>query len=57
MSKLKIYLDSCCFSRPFDDLSEEKVRFEREAILSIISSCEAGVWDIFQSDALEDEII
>jgi len=56
MSRLKIYMDCCCFSRPFDDLSQEKVRFEREAVLSIISSCETEAWDIFQSDALEDEI-
>ena len=56
MGKFKIYMDCCCFGRPFDNLSQEKVRFEREAILSIISSCEAGVWDIFKSDSLEDEI-
>ena len=56
MQKLKVYLDSCCFNRPFDDLSQEKIRFEREAILFIISNCETGVWDIFQSDVLDDEI-
>ena len=26
MQKLKIYLDSCCFCRPFDDLSQDKIR-------------------------------
>ena len=22
---LKIYLDNCCYNRPFDDLSQEKI--------------------------------
>jgi predicted nucleic acid-binding protein len=57
MSKLKIYMDCCCFCRPFDDLSQHKVSFEREAVLSIINSCESGLWDIFRSDVLEDEIL
>jgi predicted nucleic acid-binding protein len=56
MNKFKIYLDCCCFCRPFDDLSQQKVNFEREAVLSIINSCEEGLWDVFRSDALEDEI-
>lgn len=54
--KLRIYLDSCCFNRPFDDLSQDKIRFESEAVLSILSSCEEGIWDIFKGDVLEDEI-
>ena len=49
-------MDCCCFSRPFDDRSQDKIRIEREAILSIISNCEAGIWKVFQSDALTDEI-
>jgi predicted nucleic acid-binding protein len=49
-------MDCCCFCRPFDDLSQQKVSFEREAVLSIINICEAGFWDIFKSDVLEDEI-
>ena len=56
MEKLKLYLDSCCFNRPFDDLSQDKVRLECEAVLTIINKCESGVWDIFRSDVLEDEL-
>ena len=56
MKKLKLYLDSCCFNRPFDDLSNDKVRLECEAILTIINKCESGIWDIFASDVLDDEI-
>ena len=52
----KIYLDSCCFNRPFDDLLQEKVRLECEAVLTIINNCESGTWDVFRSDVLDDEI-
>ncbi|MCL2086460.1 MAG: hypothetical protein FWH05_02555 [Oscillospiraceae bacterium] len=31
MNKLKIYLDNCCYGRPFDDLSQEKVKNEATA--------------------------
>ena len=55
MQKPKIYLDSCCFNRPFDDLSQDKVRFECEAVLSILNNCVAGAWDVFRSDVLDDE--
>lgn len=55
MKKLKLYLDSCCFNRPFDDLSQDKVRLECEAVLTIINKCESGEWDVFESDVLDDE--
>ena len=56
MSKIRIYLDSCCFNRPFDDLSQDKVCFECDAVLAILKHCENGIWDIFSSDTLDDEI-
>ena len=56
LPKLKLYLDCCCLNRPFDDMSDEKVRLESEAVLSIIGQCELGRWDLFQSDVLDDEI-
>lgn len=30
---LKIYLDNCCFNRPFDDQSQIRIRLETEAKL------------------------
>ena len=57
MGKLKIYLDCCCFNRPFDDQSDDKVRLESEAVLSIIDRCEADIWDVYKSDILLDEIL
>ena len=32
---LKIYLDNCCFNRPFDDQSQIRIRLETEAKLYI----------------------
>ncbi len=32
---MKIYLDNCCFNRPFDDQSHVRVRLETEAKLEI----------------------
>ena len=56
MDKPKIYLDSCCFNRPFDNLSQDKIRFECEAVLVILKNSNAGICDVFQSDVLDDEI-
>ena len=36
MEKIKIYLDSCCFNRPFDELSQDRGRLESEAVLTIL---------------------
>ena len=33
--KLRIYLDICCYNRPFDDQSQMKIRLETEAKLYI----------------------
>ena len=37
MSKLKIYLDNCCYNRPFDDLSQTKINNEAVAKMFIQS--------------------
>ena len=33
--KYRIYLDNCCFNRPYDDQSQTRVRFETQAKLHI----------------------
>lgn len=53
---MKIYLDNCCLNRPFDDLSNDMVRMEAEAVMSIIDRCEHGKWIFVSSDVLFDEI-
>ncbi len=54
---MTIYLDNCCLNRPFDDLRDNAVRMEAEAVLSIVDCCESGEWSFVSSDALLDEIL
>ncbi len=35
---MKVYLDTCCYNRPFDALTQERIRREAEAILLILES-------------------
>jgi hypothetical protein len=34
--KYLIYMDVCCFNRPFDDLRQERIRLEAEAVMLIL---------------------
>ncbi|MBM3125584.1 MAG: type II toxin-antitoxin system VapC family toxin [Chloroflexi bacterium] len=52
----KVYLDTSCLNRPFDDQSQERIRLESEAVLAILSRFEKGEWDWLGSDVLIDEI-
>ena len=45
-TKLSIYLDMCCYNRPFDVQNQDKIRIEADAVLSIIGRGELGQWDI-----------
>ena len=49
-------MDVCCLNRPFDDLSQDRVYLEAEAILSIISRCEKGDWTLISSGAIDYEL-
>ena len=39
---MKIYLDNCCFNRPFDDQSQIRIKLEAEAKLKIQSDIQDG---------------
>lgn len=52
----KIYFDTCCLNRPFDDQTQIRVRLEAEAVLAILSRIENGEWDWVGSEVLMDEI-
>lgn len=39
---MRIYLDNCCFNRPFDDQSQPRVRLEAEAKLKIQEEIRSG---------------
>ncbi len=49
---LKLYLDNCCYSRPFDDLRQEKNNLEAQAIKVIIDKYCKDEFEIYTSEAL-----
>jgi len=56
MRHWRIYMDSCCYSRPYDDLSDSMVRLEGEAVITIIDKCEKHDLTLYGSDVLVDEL-
>lgn len=51
-----VYLDSCCYNRPFDDQTQERIHLESEAILAILKRGQLGIYEIAGSSILELEI-
>lgn len=52
-----LYLDCCCFNRPFDDLSQIRVRLEAEAVEWILEESRTGRFTIVTSDYLVQELL
>jgi len=48
---LKIYLDNCCYGRPFDDLTQTKIYLEAKAIESILLLYEKKEVSVYTSQA------
>lgn len=53
---MKVYFDTCCINRPFDDQTQERVHLEAEAVLAVLSHIEKGTWNWAGSEVLLDEI-
>ena len=54
---MRIYLDNCCFNRPFDMQNQDIIILESEAVLTIIERCAKNDdWLFFSSDILNDEM-
>jgi predicted nucleic acid-binding protein len=51
-----IYLDVCCFNRPFDVQDQERVRLETEAISLVLERCEVGEWELLTSEVIDVEL-
>ena len=49
-------MDVCCLNRPFDNQAQYRIRFESEAILTILSFCQKGEWTLAASDPIEFEL-
>lgn len=52
---MKIYLDNCCFNRPFDDQTQLKIHLETLAKLAIQSDVLKGKYSLVWSYMLEYE--
>ncbi len=52
---MKLYLDNCCFNRPFDDQLQLRIRLESEAKLKIQEEIRAGKFKLVWSYVLDYE--
>lgn len=52
---MRIYLDNCCFNRPFDDQSQLRIKLESEAKLKIQEDIRAGNHELVWSYILDYE--
>jgi predicted nucleic acid-binding protein len=52
---MKIYMDNCCFNRPFDDQSQLRIRLEAEAKLKIQEEVRSGKLQLVWSYILDYE--
>jgi len=52
---MKIYMDVCCLSRPFDDRTQDRIRIESEAVLTILGRC-SDDWILIGSEAIDFEV-
>jgi len=55
MGKPKIYLDNCCYNRPFDNQEQMKIRLETEAKLYIQANIRNGKYSLCWSLMLDYE--
>jgi predicted nucleic acid-binding protein len=52
---MRVYLDNCCFNRPFDNQSQARIRLEAEAKLEIQQQIRDGRIELAWSYVLEFE--
>ena len=52
---MRLYLDTCCFNRPFDNQAQMKIRLETEAKLYIQQKILEGVYELAWSYILDYE--
>jgi len=53
---MTIYLDNCCYNRPFDDQTQERIHLGSEAILTVLKMGQMKKVIIVGSEILELEI-
>lgn len=55
MNKTRIYLDNCCFNRPFDEQTQDRILLETEAKIKIQTMIKAKILDLVWSYMLDYE--
>ena len=53
---MRVYLDNCCYNRPFDDQAQLSVRLETEAKLEVQRQMRSGKLEYVWSDMLVAEV-
>ena len=53
---MRVYLDMCSIQRPLDTKNQPRIAVEAEAILGILTLCEAGTVELVLSDTLVFEM-
>ena len=56
MRKTRVYLDNCCFNRPYDDLNNINVQLEAEAKFFIQQQVLLGTLELAWSYMMDKEI-
>ncbi len=56
MALTKVYMDVCCWNRPFDDQTQSRIHLEAEAVLAIVDDAENGRCQILHSEIVDLEI-
>ena len=52
---MRIYLDNCCYNRPYDDQAQTRIYIETQAKLDIQNQIRKGQLDLASSYILEAE--
>lgn len=53
---MKIYFDVCCYNRPFDNQTDDRIHLESEAIITILNYCLAKRLSLLGSEVIDLEI-
>ena len=53
---MRVYLDNCCYNRPFDEQVQLRVRLETEAKLEVQRQMRSGELEYVRSDMLVTEV-
>ncbi len=53
---MRVYLDACCYNRPFDNPDIDRNHLEAEAVVAILGHVQQGTWLLIGSEALDREL-